>query len=144
MGTETGVAPEVAVPPLRDGDRLTTAEFERRYAAMPDDVKAELLEGVVYMSSPVSDDHGHPHLRLGHWLATYEISTPGVRGCDNTTVRLGEGGQPQPDLFLRILDTHGGNAQRDADGYISGAPELAAEVAVSRIAVDRGPRLRTY
>jgi hypothetical protein len=34
------------VPPLEAGDRLTRTEFERRYEAMPDLKKAELIEGV--------------------------------------------------------------------------------------------------
>ena len=41
------------VPLLEPGDRLTRAEFERRYEAMPELRKAELIEGVVYMPSPV-------------------------------------------------------------------------------------------
>ena len=50
------------IPPLQNGDRLTRAEFERRYEAMPHVKKAELIEGVVYMPSPVSfENHGGPH-----------------------------------------------------------------------------------
>ena len=37
--------PATAVPPLRHGDRLTRAEFERRWDAMPDVTRAELLDG---------------------------------------------------------------------------------------------------
>src|SRR5262245_41767284 len=37
------------VPVLCAGVRLTRDEFERRYSAMPDLKKAELIEGVVYM-----------------------------------------------------------------------------------------------
>ena len=37
------------IPPLKEGDRLTRAEFERRYMAMPDLKKAELIEGVVHV-----------------------------------------------------------------------------------------------
>ncbi len=33
----------LAVPPLENGDRLTRAEFERRYEAMPHVKKAELI-----------------------------------------------------------------------------------------------------
>ena len=36
-----------AVPPLENGERLTRAEFERRYEAMPELKKAELIEGEV-------------------------------------------------------------------------------------------------
>jgi hypothetical protein len=35
-------------PPLRDGDRLTSGEFLRRWEAMPDLKHAELIDGVVY------------------------------------------------------------------------------------------------
>ena len=69
-----------AIPPLKDGDRLTRAEFERRYMAMPDLKKAELIEGVVYVSSPVRQRfHGRQHSHLNFWLCAYEEgSTPGV------------------------------------------------------------------
>ena len=40
----------VPIPPLESGDRLTRAEFERRYEATSDSFKAELIEGVVYRS----------------------------------------------------------------------------------------------
>ncbi len=41
------------IPCLENGDRLPRPEFERRYAAMPQVKKAELIEGIVYMPSPV-------------------------------------------------------------------------------------------
>ena len=48
--------------PLEPGDRLTRDEFERRYAAMPQGIKAELLEGLVHMPSPTRfRRHGRPH-----------------------------------------------------------------------------------
>src|SRR5262245_57889254 len=67
----------VTIPPLEPGDRLTRAEFERRYDAMPNLKKAELIEGVVYMPSPVRlDRHGNPHAHLVGWLVFYEAATP--------------------------------------------------------------------
>lgn len=39
--------------PLERGDHLSRVEFERRYAAMPYVKKAELIEGVVHLPSPV-------------------------------------------------------------------------------------------
>jgi len=52
------------IPPLENGDRLTRAEFERRYDAMPELKKALLVEGEVYMPSPVRHGrHSHPHTR---------------------------------------------------------------------------------
>src|SRR5713226_5758908 len=77
------------IPPLKTGDRLTRAEFERRYDAMPDLKKAELIEGVVYMPSPVRlRRHASPHADLMTWLGTYRIHTPGVLVGDNGTVHL--------------------------------------------------------
>jgi Uma2 family endonuclease len=132
------------IPPLRDGDRLTRDEFERRYKAMPHVKKAELLEGVVYMPSPVSDDHGSPHFDITGVLAMYRFATPGVAGSDNGTIRLDLENEPQPDTFLRIRQTHGGHSHVDADRYIAGAPELVVEVAVSSIRIDLNVRLPLY
>lgn len=62
------------------GDRLTRDELERRYEAMPRIEKAELIEGVVDVPSPVRfEAHGWPHVRLITWLGAYVASTPGVR-----------------------------------------------------------------
>src|SRR5438874_4919250 len=91
-----------AVPPLENGDRLTAAEFERRYEAMPHLKKAELIEGVVYVGSPVSDDHGAPHFDLVTWLGVYRAFTPGIAGSNEGTIRLDLDSRPQPDAHLRI------------------------------------------
>ncbi len=57
------------LPLLENGDRLTRAEFERRYQAMPDLKKAELIEGVVYVASPLRyRQHGQPHSDIMPWL----------------------------------------------------------------------------
>ncbi|KYC43125.1 hypothetical protein WA1_13575 [Scytonema hofmannii PCC 7110] len=40
------------IPSLESGARLTRPEFERRYSAMPDVKKAELIAGIVYVASP--------------------------------------------------------------------------------------------
>src|SRR5438876_4937701 len=120
------------IPPLRQGDRLTRAEFERRYDAMPDLKKAELIEGTVFMPSPVTiEKHSTPHAILVGWLVQYWVATPGVQVGDNGSVRLDPENMPQPDAFLMILPEHGGQARIDADDYLEGAPELAVEVAAS-------------
>jgi hypothetical protein len=60
---------------LQTGDHLTVAEFERRYEAMSGLKKAELIEGVVFMPSPVTnDDHGVPHFRFITRLGIYEAN----------------------------------------------------------------------
>jgi Uma2 family endonuclease len=132
------------VPPLENGDRLTRPEFERRYAAMPHVNKAELIEGVVYMPSPVSNEHAQPHFDVIGWLAYYRAATPGISGGDNGTLRLDLDNEPQPDAFLRILSEHGGQTRVDEDGYVSGAPELVAEVARSSVSIDLHTKLQAY
>lgn len=130
-------------PELHAGDRLTRAEFERRYSAMPQVKKAELIEGVVYMPSPVSRDHGGPHFSLIAWLGAYMLHTPGVEGFDNATIRLDLDNEPQPDAFLRIRPDRGGQS-RDDENYVGGAPELVAEVAVSSASYDLYDKLHAF
>jgi Uma2 family endonuclease len=130
------------VPPLESGDRLTRAEFERRYEATPETFKAELIEGVVYVASPVRAFHGTPHVALVGWLAVYWAATPGVSVADNTTTRLDLDNEPQPDALLRIET--GGTSTISEDGYVEGAPELVAEIATSSAAIDLGAKKDAY
>src|SRR5262245_8818306 len=96
-------------PPLETGDRLSREEFERRYKAMPDLKKAELIEGVVYVPSPVSlRRHGGPNADLVTWPGNYRANTPGVLTGDNTTARLDLANIPQPDALLLIDPEFGG------------------------------------
>jgi Uma2 family endonuclease len=133
------------IPPLEDGVRLTRAEFERRYEAMPNLKKAELIEGVVHVPSPVRHGyHGRQHSYLNGWLVVYQASTPGVEASDNSTVRLDLDNVPQPDCLLFIQPEHGGKVRIDEDGYIEGAPEMVAEVAASSTSYDLGDKLKAY
>src|SRR5262245_3419587 len=92
-----------ALPPLRDGERLSQPEFHRRYEQYPEDVKFELIGGVVHMASPMRGPHGEHHIELSLVFGLYKAATPGVRAADNITTILGEKSEPQPDLLLRIL-----------------------------------------
>lgn len=133
------------VPPLENGDRLTCMEFERRYNFMAHLKKAELVEGVVYMASPLRfEPHAEPHADLIIWLGNYKVATPGVRLGDNPTVRLDLDNEPQPDAVLLIDSNAGGQSYLGEDGYIEGAPELVAEIAASSAAIDLGDKLRAY
>ncbi|ETW94552.1 MAG: hypothetical protein ETSY1_34360 [Candidatus Entotheonella factor] len=134
-----------AIPPLENGDRLSRAEFERRYDAMPYLKKAELIEGIVYMPSPVRHRfHGRPHSQLIGWLIAYEAGTPGVQVGDNSTVRLDLDNEPQPDASLLINPESGGQAQISEDDYIEGAPELVLEVASSSASYDLHAKRNVY
>jgi Uma2 family endonuclease len=110
---------------------------------MPHLKKAELIDGVVYVPSPVRHEgHGRQHSALNYWLSVYSTSTPGVEVSDNATVRLDLDNEPQPDLLLRIAS--GGQSRVDSDGFISGAPELVAEIASSSAAHDLHQKLTVY
>jgi Uma2 family endonuclease len=133
------------VPPLESGDRLTRREFERRYQAMPHLKKAELIEGVVYMPSPVRfKGHSQPHAQIIGWLAVYCAATPGIELGDNATVRLDLDNEVQPDTLLRLDSALGGNSRLSADDYIEGAPELIVEIAASSAAYDLHDKLKIY
>jgi Uma2 family endonuclease len=141
--TQDHIKPVQLIPPLENGDRLTRFEFERRYHTMPDVKKADLIEGIVYMTSPVRiRSHGKPHAYIMGWLATYESATPGVELADNTTVRLDADNEPQPDALLRI--ENGGQSRISADDYVEGAPELIVEIAASSAAIDAHDKLKVY
>ncbi len=133
------------IPLLENGDRLTRAEFERRYEAMPDLKKAELIEGVVFIPSPVRiDRHGSPHADFISFLGIYRAGTPGVLVADNATVRLDMDNEPQPDGLMLIEPSHGGRVRIGAEGYAEGAPELAAEIASSSVSIDLNTKLHVY
>lgn len=132
---------ETEIPALQNGDHLTRVEFERRYAAHPHIKKAELIEGVVYVLSPVSLVHSHRHANVILWLGTYLAATPGLRLLDNATVILDAENEVQPDAALYIIE--GGQA-RPVRSYLHGAPALVVEIAGSSAAYDLHEKMRVY
>ncbi len=132
-------------PPLLAGDHLSRAEFERRYHAHPEIKKAELLEGVVYMGSPLRyHHHGLPHSDINTWLGVYRAATPGTLTGDNVTVRLDLANEVQPDALLRLLPALGGRSHVTEDDYLAGAPELIVEIAASSAAYDLHTKRQVY
>ena len=152
MVGQLGIVPRTDDPssdggllPLENGDRLSRCEFERRYIARPDISKAELIDGVVYLPSPVrAASHGRPSAAMAGWLYVYSAATPHVSVLDNATVRLDRDNEPQPDVLLRIEDAAGGQSSLSADDYVEGAPELVVEIAASSAAYDLHDKLRAY
>ena len=133
------------VPPLQNGDHLSAREFLRRYEAMPDEKKAELINGIVYMGSPVRiSQHGEPDALIQGWLCNYSVATPGVKHATNATTRLGPDDLPQPDGLLRIAPEYGGQARVDAKGNLDGPPELVVEAAASSVSLDVREKLASY
>lgn len=133
------------IPPLNTGDRLTRPEFERRYQAHPELNKAELIEGVVHMPSPVHFTlHSQPHSDIMTWLGLYRAATPGVISGDNATVRLGYENVVQPDALLRLEPALGGRSHVTEDDFLAGPPELLVEIAVSSASYDMHNKRRVY
>lgn len=133
------------IPPLENGDRLTREEFHRRYEAMPENIKAELIKGIVYMASPVSlRKHGEPHAKIMGALSLYQMSTIGVKLSDNVTFVASVTYEPQPDGVLRIDEKYGGRSWRNEDDYLEGSPELVVEVSSSSVSYDLHDKLELY
>jgi Uma2 family endonuclease len=133
---------EKSVPPLVAGDKLTRAEFLRRWEAHPEIKNAELIGGIVYMASPVSVEHGDMDGDVGTWLGTYKAATPGTASGHNTTSFLLED-MSQPDLNLRILPEFGGSSFVKGR-YLNGIPELLAEICRSSTTHDLHVKLDLY
>ncbi len=143
--TQATATAQALIPPLENGDTLTRAEFERRYHALPRVKKAELIEGKVYMPSPVRrKNHSIPDNTLAGWLFTYRAATLGVSSANNGTVRLDETNEPQPDADLRIEERCGGQSKVSEDDYLEGAPELVVEIAACSAAYDLREKLNAY
>jgi len=144
IATTLPVTPAESVPPLEAGDHLDQKTFHERYKAMPGNVRAELIGGVVYMPSPLKARHGRSHQRLNIWLGLYHLATPGTDVLDNATSILGDFSEPQPDSSLVIRPECGGQTHDDEEGYLTGAPELIGEVALSSAAYDLHTKRRDY
>jgi Uma2 family endonuclease len=139
-------APLKTIPLLENGDRLTRYEFERRYTAMPPQTKgnpkAELIEGIVYMASPLRiRSHGQPHGQIVTWLGFYQANAPSLIVGIEPTVRLDMDNEPQPDAVLFIP---GRGATIVEDDYIAGAPELVVEISASTVSIDLHDKKEAY
>jgi Uma2 family endonuclease len=129
-----------ATLPLESGDRLTREEFHRRYCAHPE-LRAELVEGVVYVSSPARFLHAHPHGAMVGWLLFYESQASGVLHADNGTVLSPPGSEVQPDA---CLFRPGRSARITEESYIEGAPELVVAIAASSASYDLHDKKEAY
>jgi Uma2 family endonuclease len=132
----------VTATELITGQKMDVSEFLRRWEDLPDVKFAELIDGIVHVPSPLSLDHArHDTLIIG-WLLQYAIATPGCECANNATWTMLDN-LPQPDAFLRILPSHGGQSS-DKGKYPSGAPELIVELCLTSTEVDFGPKLTLY
>ena len=139
-----GASPLPDPPTLLNGDHLTVPEFERRYGAMPEVKKAELIEGIVVMSPPISNLHAETHGMLGAYLRRYARATPGVSLGLNASIRLDGKNEYQPDALLRIESGSLSHSKVGPDGLLEGGPEFVAEIAVSSAAYDLHEKKAVY
>ncbi len=130
--------------PLENGECLHSREFLLRYGHMPQVKKAELVEGIVYMGSPVSTNHAIPDGVIHGWLALYVARNSSVQFLPNATVILDAENTVQPDALLRRLPEQGGFTRVNEDGYLTGPPELIVEITVSSAAIDLRDKRRAY
>ncbi len=131
------------LPPLENGDQLTQAEFLGRYEDMTGLKKAELIEGVVHMPSPVSFHHARPDGIIHSWLGAY-AARHGLEVLPNVTLLLDADNAPQPDAVLCTPPREGGRVWLNAKDYLCGAPELVVEIAASSVSIDLRDKLRAY
>jgi Uma2 family endonuclease len=132
------------IPPLETGDRLTRAEFRRRFEAMPDVEHAELIEGIVFMGAAVRHvQHGRPHRLLIAWLDRYIDSVPGLDGGISSSIGLDNDNEPQPDGYL-FLPPGMSKAVVTPEGYLEGPPELVIEISASTTSIDLNLKFQAY
>ncbi|MDX2272978.1 MAG: Uma2 family endonuclease [Cyanobacteriota bacterium] len=126
---------------FENGDRLSRAEFHQRYIASKIQ-KVELIEGVVYVVSPLRfTSHGKPHGLIVGWLFTYQSNHPELQMGIEPTIRLDEDNEVQPDV---VLFREGGAIHIDEDGYLTGAPDLIVEIATSGASDDLHSKKEVY
>ena len=81
----------IADPPrtLVEDQRLDQPTFHSLYEAMPPGIRAELINGVVYMPGPVGLAHGIAMVPVIVWLDYHAEQTPGLQVMDNARAILG-------------------------------------------------------
>lgn len=124
------------------GDRLSREEFLHLWEQMPGLKFAELIDGVVYMPSPLSIEHGSHDNQAQLWIGYYAARSGICQALTNSTFLMLESA-PQPDAALRLLPEFGGRTTVP-DKLGSGAPELIIEVCQSSRSYDLGPKLSLY
>jgi Uma2 family endonuclease len=128
---------------LEAGDHLTRTEFHRRYCGRPDIARAELVEGVVYVPSPVRADlHAEPHGAIVGWLYAYTAMHATVRLLVDATVFLDAENEIQPDACL-WYDAPGG-PRMTPQHYLEGAPQFVVEIAASSASYDLHEKKEAY
>ncbi|MGE3074927.1 MAG: Uma2 family endonuclease [Dehalococcoidia bacterium] len=135
MSTAKRLAPE-----LENGAVMTREEFHEAYADCEGLRRAELVEGVVFMPSPVRyESHDKPAALIRGWLFSYSLKHPETETGGEASLLLGQS-EVQPDAFLMRT----GSVPSDEDGYLTGAPQLVVEIAASSKSRDLHSKMDIY
>ncbi len=133
----------VALAPARleNGAVLSRAEFHALYLQCEDLHRVELIEGVVYLPSPISfAGHGREQTLALSWLDAYSSAHTGVEHSGPATLLLDDDNEPEPDAMLFYVTPD----RLDERGYIVGPPELIVEIANTSVSRDLHQKKRAY
>jgi Uma2 family endonuclease len=120
-------------------ERMTADEF---FDFVPDEEKAELINGVFVMSPPPLDSHERTNLFLLRLISEYveRFNLGEVRGS-RTAVRLGDDQVFEPDLLFVAQERQHIIQERG----VFGAPDLVVEIlSASTARTDRGEKFLVY
>lgn len=132
------------IPLLENGDRLSREEFHRRYEAMPENVKAELIKGVVYFRTKTKVSHGEANATIVGLIGLYSINSLGTNFVIHPTLIFDGKNECQPDAVLRIDENCGGKSWINDDDYLEGSPELIVEISSSTASYDLHDKFEIY
>jgi Uma2 family endonuclease len=128
------------VLPLENGDTMTRAEFHWRYSQHPEIKKAELVEGVVHVASPVSIAHAKAHGAMTQWISQFLSANAGIDLLIEPTVLLDLQNEPQPDIVIRRARL----SSEVQEQYIEAVPELVVETSLSSVSYDLHAKKNAY
>ncbi len=129
---------------LENGDSLSQPEFHHRYGLMPELFRADLIGGVVFVSSGLHQKHSRHRILLGTPIFLYEGCTPGVEASERATVILSDQDEVHPDLCVRLLPECGGQTRFSDTQDVLGGPELVVDIAASPRALEFHLKLERY
>lgn len=132
------------VPPFEDGDVMDQPTFHALYLKTPKGFRAELIEGIVHMASPVQLRHGGPSVKVSQWLGAFADAVEGTISYNEITAILAKDSEPQPDHSLIVLPEAGGQTSVSAEDYLVGAPELALEISNTSVLIDLHAKKQMY
>ncbi len=144
LASRRRMKPVPFVPPFQNGDAMDQPTFHALYVGTPRGFRAELIEGIVYMASPVQLRHGGPSLKVSQWLGAFADEVEGAQAYNEITAILTATSEPQPDHTLIVLPEAGGQTRENADGFLVGAPELALEISNTTALIDLHAKKTMY